>query len=72
MANVCFTCGWIIELAVNRVRGALVESFVLGILFSAVLTLAPAVLAVGLVAILMILRLFGIGLSHVPPAKPEA
>ena len=68
MANVCFTCGWIIELAVNRVRGALVESlgpisFVLGILFSAVLTLAPAVLAVGLVAILMILRLFGIGLN---------
>jgi hypothetical protein len=50
LANVCFTGGWLTELIVRRVWPQEADrfattSFSLGLLFSVVLTLAPAILA---------------------------
>jgi hypothetical protein len=48
MANICFTCGWIVELVVRELwpseadRFAIL-TFFLGLVFSVLLTLAPAV-----------------------------
>lgn len=58
MANVCYTGGWVAELLVRAIwkerAGDFAQiSFTLGLLFSAVVTLAPAVLF----TVLLILRL---------------
>jgi len=58
MANVCYTGGWIIELVVQSIwkdrAGDFGQiSFALGILFSAIVTLAPAILF----TVLLIIRL---------------
>jgi hypothetical protein len=49
MANICFTCGWVVELMVRRLSprkagGFAEKSFFCGLVFSVVLTLSPAVL----------------------------
>jgi hypothetical protein len=46
-ANLCFTCGWLVEIVVRRIwqdkAGAFAQiSFSLGLLFSILLTLTPA------------------------------
>jgi hypothetical protein len=57
-ANICYTGGWVAEIAGRKQRrgraGEFAEkTFALGLLFSVLLTLAPAVL----IAILFILKL---------------
>jgi hypothetical protein len=65
MANICFTGGWVIELAVHRIWGEQAQSFgpisfTLGLLFSIALTIAPVFLVVGVVLLRMGLQMFGI------------
>jgi hypothetical protein len=48
MANICFTCGWIVELVVREFWPSEADRFAtltfsLGLVFSVLLTLAPAV-----------------------------
>ena len=67
MANICFTGGWVVELLVSRVWGEQAQSFgpisfTLGVLFSIALTLAPAVLVIGVVLLRMVLHMFGVAL----------
>lgn len=61
MANLCFTGGWVVEILVTRVWGEEARSFgpisfTLGVVFSVALTLAPAVLVVGVVVLRMAFR----------------
>jgi hypothetical protein len=60
-ANVCFTGGWIVEILVRKIwqerAGAFAEiSFLLGVVFSILLTLAPAVLFAALLVARLVLR----------------
>jgi hypothetical protein len=60
-ANFCFTCGWLVEIAVKRIWqdkvGAFGEiSFSLGLVFSVVLTLVPAAFFLTVLAICLIAR----------------
>lgn len=61
VANLCFTCGWVVEILVRTIwqekAGAFAQiSFSLGLLFSILLTLVPAVFFVIVLAIRLILR----------------
>jgi hypothetical protein len=52
MANICFTCGWVLELFSRRIWGARAEAFgemafTWGMLGSVLLTLVPAAIVVG-------------------------
>jgi hypothetical protein len=65
LANICFAGGWAVELLVSRIWGEQAHSFgpisfILGILFSIALTLAPAVLVIGVVLVRMVLHMFGL------------
>ena len=60
-ANVCYTGGWFVEIFVRKVwkerAGAFGEiSFFLGLVFSVLLTLAPAALFAALLVLRLILR----------------
>jgi len=60
-ANVCYTGGWVVEILVRKVwkerAGAFGEiAFFLGLIFSVLLTLAPAALFTGLLVLRLILR----------------
>jgi drug/metabolite transporter superfamily protein YnfA len=60
-ANVGFTGGWLVEIAVRKLwrerAGAFAEiSFALGIVFSILLTLAPAAFFTGLLIVRLLLR----------------
>jgi len=61
-ANVCFACGWIVEIFVRKVwrerAGAFGEiSFALGLVFSILLTLVPIVLYTGLLLLGLLVKL---------------
>jgi hypothetical protein len=61
VANLCFTCGWVVEILVRTIwqekAGAFAQiSFSVGLLFSILLTLVPAVFFVIVLAIRLILR----------------
>lgn len=60
-ANVCFTGGWVIEIFARKIWrehiGAFAQiSFALGLVFSVLLTLAPALLFTGLLVLRLMLR----------------
>ena len=60
-ANVCFTGGWIVEIVARKLWrdrvGAFAQiSFALGLVFSVLLTLAPAFLFTGLLVLRLMLR----------------
>lgn len=60
-ANACFTGGWLVEIIVRKIWhdqvGAFAQiSFALGLVFSVLLTLAPAVLFTGLLILRLLLR----------------
>jgi len=60
-ANVCYTVGWFMEIFVRKIwkerAGVFGEiSFFLGLVFSVLLTLAPAALFAGLLVLRLILR----------------
>jgi hypothetical protein len=59
-ANICYTGGWVIELVVKKVwgerSGAFWQiAFLLGMLFSIILTLSPSLIFIGLLIIRLLL-----------------
>ena len=60
-ANVCFTGGWVVEIIARKIWpekvGAFAQiSFAFGMVFSLLLTLAPAALFTGLLIVRLLLR----------------
>jgi hypothetical protein len=68
-ANVCFTGGWLAELVVRKIRPTEADrfatlSFCLGLIFSVVLTLTPAVVVGALGIFGLVGRLLGVSHTH--------
>lgn len=73
VANVLFTGGWLSELVVRQLWPQEADrfatlSFTLGLQFSVLLTITPAILIAGAIVFGLLARLFGV--VHKPPAPP--